>query len=259
MFRKLTYVLVAMLLATNLIFAAEPKAVIVSKPTAALHDSVWLQTTGSVGKTFIWKILPAKAIDNFTILPIFGGMNDKSEPIVNYWAHYSSATAGTVYFIFIATEENKSDVAIHTLVYGGGDTIIDTSNKLPEIAKPSDGLVTIVQPLMTLFIGDKVQIKKDASSMAYFYSDIADTISRDSTTKLLKTTEQIRQLNITAGTLMFQQTGVKGRYPGLGTEIDKVLATSIGLDIVDITDTKRIDIVNAFKAIAWSCVEVAKK
>jgi hypothetical protein len=242
------------------VFAADPKAVIDAKATAVIGESVWLKTTNSIGKNFQWRILPQGEETCFTILPIFGGLDDKGAPIVSYWAHYSSMKAGTIYFVLVATEDNKSDVGLHTLIYGGGNpTPVPPDPVTPEIPTPSSDLVSIVSPITPILVGEKSQLKKDVSALKSFYLEMADTLTRDKDTKVIKTTDQLRQTNINAGTIAFQNTGMKSRYPGLGQAIDKALADKLGLDIVELTDLKRKDAIDIFTAIAWACQQADKK
>lgn len=261
MFKKIILSLSFLVLFCGLSYCADPKAIIDAKPAASIGESVWLRTTGSSAKMFQWKVLPPNGEESFTVLPIFGGMDKMGVPIVNYWAHFSSMNPGTFYFVLIATEDNKSDVAIHTLVYGGGgpNPPVPPTPPTPDIPQPSADLVALVKPIADLFVGDKATIKKDSANLSAFYMDMAETIERDRATQVIKTTDNVRQTNISAGKLMFQNTGIKGRYPGLGEAIDKALAAKLGLDIVDLTDAKRTEVVNMFKALAWICGEVAKK
>jgi len=267
MFKKLILASIIVGLISLSGLCGEPKAIIQAKATATIGESVWLRTTGSLGKNFQWKVLPPALEENVTILPIFGGMDKDGKPIVSYWAHFSSAKACTVYFLFVATEGDKSDIALHVLSYGGGDTptppnppIPPPDPIVPEIPKPSADIVLLVQPISQLMVNtDKVQLKKDIANLKQFYTDMADTVEKDSTSKIIKTTEHVRQTHINAGKLMFAQTGIKGKYTGLADAINSALATKLGLEIVELSDSKRADAVNVFRGIAWVMQETNKK
>lgn len=246
-----------MLFCTIALYAAEPKAVIEAKPTAQIGEPVWLKTTNSVGKNFYWKVLPDSEATNFTELPIFGGLNDAKEPIVNYWAHYSSLKASPtpIYFVFVATEGDKSDIAIHILQYGPGGPNPPDPIPIPDISPPSTSLKVAIQPVMDMVKGDTTQVKADCTLLKNFYAQLADTVGKDTS---ITTNEQVRNLNIELGTKTFANTGLKDRYKGLGVKIDEVLAGQLGLEIVTLTDAKRTQIADTFRALAWGFQEIAK-
>jgi hypothetical protein len=258
MFKKigLTFIL-TLLLSTTYIFAQDgPKAVIDAKPEANIGESVWLKPTGSVGQTFTWKILPPEAEKSFVVLPIFGGLDADGKPTIHYWAQFSSMEPQTVYFILVAVENNIIDVATHKLIYGGGDVVIPTPDQIPDLAPPDANLATLVQPIITILSSGNVQdLPKDSRNIQSFYWDMADTLERDKSSQIVKNTDQLRQLNVAAGTLMFQQTGMQNKYVGLAAAIDKALSTTIGLDIVDLNSAKRQDAINVLKAISWAAQE----
>ena len=66
-------------------------------------------------------------------------------------------------------------------------------------------------------------------------------------------------INIQAGTAKFANTGIKDRYVGLGTLIDQVLAQQLNLQIVDLNPTKRQQISDVFRAIAWGFNQIEKR
>lgn len=123
-----------------------------------------------------------------------------------------------------------------------------TPRPRPTPDRPSDALAEAVAPVATLLRGRT----EDGSKLAAFYSAVADVIARDHG-KLLQTTAELRELHRRAGLLMFQQTGIEGKYPGLAEAIDKVLADQIGLENVSLDDKRRTAAVDAFRAIAWAC------
>jgi len=257
MFRSFLFTLCLLIPAIGL--CADPKAVIDAKATAIIGESVWLKTTNSVGKTFQWKVLPPAEESSFTTLPIFGGMDDKGAPIVSYWSHYSSMKSGTIYFVLVATEGDKSDVVTHTLIYGGGAPTPTPDVVIPDVEQPTSDIISIVGPITPILVGDKVQLKKDIASLVGFYLEMADTIQRDKDAQTIKDTDALRKTNINAGNLAFQNTGIKNRYPGLGKSIDKAIADKLGLDIVELTGQKRTDAITIFKGIAWAIKQAADK
>jgi len=118
----------------------------------------------------------------------------------------------------------------------------------PKPDRPSDALVAAVGPVATILKGHA----DDGRKLASFYSAVADVITRDQG-KIIQTTAQLRELNRRAGLLMFQKTGLEGKYPGLAEAIDKILADRIGLDNVALDTTKQTACIEAFRALAWAC------
>jgi hypothetical protein len=94
--------------------------------------------------------------------------------------------------------------------------------------------------------------KEDGRRLASFYAGLADVIARDQG-KIVATTAHLRELHRRAGLLMFQQTGIAGKYPGLAEAINKVLADRVGLENVPLDAAKQKAAVEAFRAIAWAC------
>lgn len=118
----------------------------------------------------------------------------------------------------------------------------------PAPNRPSDAMVSAVAPVTTLLKGQT----EDGRKLAAFYSAVADVIARDQG-KVVQTTAQLREVNRRAGLLMFQKTGIEGKYPGLAEAIDKVLADRIGLDSVPLDAAKQTTAIETFQALAWAC------
>ena len=65
---------------------------------------------------------------------------------------------------------------------------------------------------------------------------------------------------IVAGLLMFQRTGIAGKYPGLAQQIDRAIARGMGLEendegYTDVElDAEWIErLVRVLRAVAWAC------
>ncbi len=253
----------------------EPLAVVLGPERVEIGRSAWLKTTGSKGKGFQWKIVPPAASKYFTELPIYGGMDAGPDnklgtaddfPLIHRWAHFDSNVEGTYYFILIVTKDNKSSVAIHKLVNGKGlPTPTPNPNPDPDppipdisIAKPEEPYLGFVKPITPLITGkDASVIKRDSIELAKFYLDFADVLERDE--NIIKTTGHILKLNQNAGQLMFQKTGMKGKYDNLPSAIDTAFAEALTLEDVSLTASKRDKAVKVSKAIAWACLEAGKK
>lgn len=232
----------------------QPRAVIEpSKTTAQLLEPVWLKTTNSSGKSFSWKVIPPAAEADFTVLPIFGGMDKNGQPIVSWWGVYSSSKPGNLFFVFTAAESDKSDTAVQAITYGGGNAPVVP---VPTVPTPSADLVTLVQPITLTFSGsDKTAITNDTTRLANFYISLAKQVQADGAgAKRIVDTAALRQVHTTAGQLGL--AGLKGKYPGLGDAVDKVITTKLGLDVTALTDVKRQDAVNTFNAIGWALLQV---
>lgn len=83
--------------------------------------------------------------------------------------------------------------------------------------------------------------------LAGFYNDFADIIERDS--KIIETTGQLRTANSRAGQLMFQETGMKGKHPGLAEKVDEALMKALGEKDTSLDRDRAVEI---FEAISWA-------
>jgi hypothetical protein len=127
-------------------------------------------------------------------------------------------------------------------------TGFDKPGPAPLPDRPSASLLTAVKPVTAILKGHT----DDGMKLATFYSAVADVLARDQG-KVITTTAQLRELHRRAGLLMFQKSGIEGKYPGLAEAIDKVLADSVGLDNVTLDAEKCQHAIDAFKAFAWAC------
>jgi hypothetical protein len=114
--------------------------------------------------------------------------------------------------------------------------------------RPSDVLAASVQPIAAILKNHA----DDGGKLADFYLSMADVISRDQG-KVIQTTANLRELHRRAGLLMFQRTGVQGKYPGLAEAIDKVFVDRLGLENVAFDSAKQSAAIEIMKAIAWAC------
>lgn len=114
------------------------------------------------------------------------------------------------------------------------------------LAAPPPALADEVAPIRKLLAGQRA----DARRLAAFYRQMADVVRRDTT--VVTSTGALRTGHRTAGKLMFEQTGIDGRYARLPTRIDQALAKALGLDDVPLTKQKRAAAVTTFEAIAWA-------
>lgn len=98
--------------------------------------------------------------------------------------------------------------------------------------------------------------KTDGLRLASLYNDMATLVSLDGEDMVLKNTEEIRQANKLAGAML--RMDIKGKYPELAKSLQSVVVASIGDDSVLLDSKLRQQASDAFKALAWACVEGAK-
>lgn len=137
-----------------------------------------------------------------------------------------------------------------------GEKISNSAGNLPSIFTPSKPEVpqeVVVEP--STEYKDKVKSitvieieKNDAKLISAFFNEMADIVKND--LEFIKSTGQFRKFNMVAGGLHFNND-IKGKYPTLADEIDKVIMDSIGKEDVLMDENKRSTLVNYLKAIAW--------
>ena len=125
-----------------------------------------------------------------------------------------------------------------------GRVIPETTAK---IDRPSESLAAAVAPIQSILAAQK----EDGRTIATFYLSLADVVARDQG-RVIRSAADLREVNRRAGALMFQQTGMTGKYPALATAIEKVLADVVGLENTLLDDSRRTKAVEAFRAIAWA-------
>ena len=124
---------------------------------------------------------------------------------------------------------------------------------IPEPPTPSAALQKLVEPLAT-FAASRILDTGDLLNLTEFYYDFADTVRRDNA-RVVSTTAMFRSVYMDAGALMFQQTGMKGKYAGLSEIVDGIVSDYVGLDIVQLNATKTADVLNA---VAWAFYQPLK-
>lgn len=111
----------------------------------------------------------------------------------------------------------------------------------PVILEPSEEMKSFVS---------KIEQVED-EELVEFYLAFSDLVSRDS--EVIGSTGHIRTAHSRAGRLMFQQTGMKGKYPGLAVAIDEALMAALGKEDQKLTPELRRKAADIFTAIAWAC------
>ena len=106
------------------------------------------------------------------------------------------------------------------------------------VTEPSAEMKDIVQKIIPV----------QEPELGKFFLEFADVIQRDDA-NLLKTTYQFREVNRKAGELAFQRTGLKGKYPSLGQDLNDATIKALGDANTDLNKPRAIEFC---KAAAWA-------
>jgi hypothetical protein len=98
--------------------------------------------------------------------------------------------------------------------------------------------------------------KNDALALSNLYADIAKLVSLDNENEVVRTTNELREVNSVAGSLM--NLGLKGKYPNFASKARELVVSVLGDDIAVLSADSRAKAVEAFEALAWGCYEGAK-
>lgn len=212
---------------------------IVAPDKATVGSPVLISVEGiSAKSTVLWQRYPVTSGDD-----VFLELYDKNNNPVNiFW----SSTGGTRTFMLIVAENGLKtptiEIATHTLAYGSGPGPTPDPIVVPT---PSQELQILVEPLVVFT--SRVE-KADLLNLTEFYFDFADIIRRDNS-DVVTTTDVFRSTYIKAGNLMFQQTGMKGKYAGLAEITDGIIMDYLGEDVRASDATRTADVLNA---VAWA-------
>ena len=121
----------------------------------------------------------------------------------------------------------------HTLKYTG---TIPVPDPLKELVRP------LIAAAAALSVTDE-----HSAYLSVFYADFATAIGSSAADSM--TTEQFRNAYIKAGTIVFAETGIKGKYDGIAEITDDILAQQLGLENVPLDKAKAIAILNT---ISWA-------
>ena len=98
--------------------------------------------------------------------------------------------------------------------------------------------------------------KLDGKRLSSLYVDLATLVSLDGDDEVIKNTEEIRQANRLAGTML--KLDMKNKYPKLAEACYAVMVEALGDDSVALNSESRVQAVEGFKALAWACQQGAK-
>lgn len=134
----------------------------------------------------------------------------------------------------------------------------DNNTSVVSVSKPEDPeLLDECEAVIKSFRDVSSTTKsKDANRLASLYVDLANLISLKENDEVIKNTEEIRQANKLAGTML--RLGIQDKYPDLQQSSEALIVAAIGNDSVELNDQLRNKASDAFKALAWSCIEGTK-
>jgi siroheme synthase (precorrin-2 oxidase/ferrochelatase) len=115
------------------------------------------------------------------------------------------------------------------------------------ILKEAKDVVKIVKDQMT---------KEEARKLRDLCLDLGQLIKLDGEDQVIKNTEEIRQANSIAGSML--KLDIKGKYPDLAQETKEVIIAAIGDDNIVLSPDLRVKCVDGFNALAWAFNEGSK-
>ena len=161
--------------------------------------------------------------DNVVVFPVFNGM-EGSKPKLIYYLFFTPTKDGIYDFFNFDKTTLK-----HTRIRVGNP-------KPPTPEPPSPRLQIIVGPLKNL--------TKDKHAFASYFQEMARAIQSPQVTN----TNQIRQVNVTAGKIMFQRYQAD---PRLSPALEAVVQAELTLKNQPLTPELRLKAVDLFNALAW--------
>lgn len=125
-----------------------------------------------------------------------------------------------------------------------------------ELAEPSDSAIKTAAVEVTKTLKAVSDHKADAKKLRDLFMDIAKLIQLDGDDVVIKNTEEIRQANMLAGTML--RLDIKSKYSNLATKCKEVIVAGVGDDQIVLSPELRAKAVEAFNALAWACNESNK-
>ncbi len=142
-------------------------------------------------------------------------------------------------------------VAIYFLGAQNGWWGADKNEPVSYSAAPSGDLLVSVKPVRDLLRSkDLTLTNSDTQRLAAVFKAVANAIENDDE-RLVTSTGAVARAHSRAGRLFFGDT-LKGKYPGLGSTVDRAIASHVGSGDVPLSDTKRKQVVEVFRALAWA-------
>lgn len=98
--------------------------------------------------------------------------------------------------------------------------------------------------------------KNDGKRLSSLYADLALLVSLDGEDQVIKSTEEIKQANLIAGSML--RMNMKNKYPDLAKNANTVIVSAIGDDNAVLSKDLRAKAVDAFNALSWACDQGSK-
>lgn len=98
--------------------------------------------------------------------------------------------------------------------------------------------------------------KGDFKKLRDLSLDLGRLVQLDGEDLVIKTTNEIRQANSIAGSML--RLDIKGKYPDLAKEAKEVIVAAVGDDDINLSPDLRIKAVDGFNALAWAYNEASK-
>jgi hypothetical protein len=157
-----------------------------------------------------------------------------------------------VVLIFIGVVKPK---ILNDIVPNNNNNVVVNPNL--DVDMPKDEvLLEKSKQVIKAFDGSSFDKHRDGKRLALLYLDLATLVELDGKQEVVKTTEEIRQANSLAGSIL--RLNLKGSYPGLSDAANNLLMSQIGEDIVPLDSDLRAKAVDALRALAWACFEGSK-
>ena len=154
-------------------------------------------------------------------------------------------------FVLIAVGLFKPDFG--SLINRPQPVVVDVE----EISAPvREGLKTKADEVVRILKEGDADRKTDGKRLSNLYIDLATLVSLDGEDQIIKSTEEIRQSNRLAGTML--KLDMKNKYPKLAEACKAVMVEAIGDDNILLDANLRQNAEEGFKALAWACQQGAK-
>lgn len=115
------------------------------------------------------------------------------------------------------------------------------------VLKEANDVVAVVKSQMS---------KEEARRLRDLYLDIKQLVKLDGEEEVIRNTEEIRQANSLAGSML--RLDMKGKYPDLAKELKEVIVVAIGDDQIVLSPELRLKAMDGFDALAWALNEGSK-
>ena len=125
-----------------------------------------------------------------------------------------------------------------------------------ELPEPTDATLKAKAIVVKNKLVEVKDHQGDSRKLRDLYTDIMRLIELDDEDQVITSTEEIRQANSLAGSML--RLDIKDKYKGLGDAAKDVIVTAIGDDQIPINKELRAKAVEGFGALAWACNEAYK-